>query len=33
MEEIKISVIVPIYNTEIYLRECLNSVTSQKYNN
>ena len=26
---VKVSVIVPIYNTEIYLKECLNSVINQ----
>jgi glycosyltransferase involved in cell wall biosynthesis len=29
MEEIKVSVIIPVYNTEKYLRECLNSVINQ----
>ncbi|OUN79910.1 hypothetical protein B5G06_12245 [Flavonifractor sp. An52] len=29
----KISVIVPIYNVEKYLRRCINSIISQSYNN
>jgi len=33
MNEIKISVIVPIYNTEIYLKRCLDSIINQNYNN
>lgn len=33
MIEHKISVIVPIYNAEQYLRECLESIMNQKYNN
>ena len=28
-----ISVIIPVYNTEKYLRECLNSIINQTYNN
>lgn len=32
MEE-KISVVIPIYNVEKYLEECLNSVTGQTYGN
>lgn len=28
-----ISVIVPVYNTELYLSECLNSIISQSYSN
>lgn len=31
--EIKISVIIPIYNVERYLTQCVNSVTSQSYKN
>ena len=33
MEKIKISVIIPVYNVEKYLRKCLYSVVSQKYEN
>ena len=29
----KISVIIPVYNVETYLRECLNSVINQSYTN
>ncbi|MBR6126509.1 glycosyltransferase [bacterium] len=29
----KISVVIPVYNSEKYLRECLDSVLSQTYNN
>ena len=29
MDHIKISVIVPVYNTEKYLRQCLDSILSQ----
>ena len=28
-----ISIIVPIYNVEAYLEECLDSIQSQTYNN
>lgn len=28
-----ISIIIPVYNTETYLKSCLNSVISQSYNN
>ena len=28
-----ISVIVPIYNVELYLKECINSICNQTYNN
>lgn len=28
-----ISIIVPVYNTELYIRACLNSILSQTYNN
>ena len=33
MEKIKISIIVPIYNTENYLEECLESLINQTYFN
>lgn len=29
----KISIIIPVYNTELYLERCLNSVIRQKYEN
>lgn len=29
----KISVIVPVYNTEAYLRECVDSILGQTYQN
>ena len=29
----KISIIVPIYNTELYLKECINSILNQTYKN
>ena len=31
MEKISITVIVPIYNTGLYLEECLNSIVGQSY--
>lgn len=33
MEDIKISVIIPIYNVEKYLRQCVESVLNQTYRN
>lgn len=33
MDKEKISVIVPIYNVEMYLRQCLDSIIKQTYNN
>lgn len=33
MEKIKISIIVPIYNVEKYLKQCLNSICHQDYQN
>ena len=32
-EEIKVSIVVPIYNTAEYLEKCLNSICSQTYHN
>ena len=32
MEQVKLSVIVPAYNVELYLRECLASIVSQRVN-
>lgn len=29
MAEVKVSIVVPVYNGEIYMRECLNSLTGQ----
>ena len=29
MEEIKVSVIIPVYNVEKYIRQCLESVINQ----
>ena len=29
MDKIKISVIIPVYNVENYLRQCLDSITNQ----
>lgn len=33
MEKIKISVIVPVFNAEKYLKMCLNSLVSQTLKN
>lgn len=33
MDEIKVSVIVPVYNGETYLEECMESILSQSYKN
>lgn len=33
MESMKISIIVPIYNAEIYLQECINTIIGQTYRN
>ena len=33
MESIKISIIIPVYNAELYLSESLNSVANQSYRN
>ena len=29
MNEIKVSVVIPVYNVENYLEECLNSIVNQ----
>ena len=31
MQNIEISIIIPIYNSEKYLRECLNSIFNQSF--
>ena len=33
MDEKLISVIVPVYNVERYLRQCIESITNQSYKN
>lgn len=33
MEKIKISIIIPVYNVEKYLRECLDSILAQTFQN
>lgn len=33
MKKIKLSVIIPVYNTELYLKECIESVCNQTYAN
>ena len=33
MKEVKISVVVPVYNTEKYLKECIDSIINQNYDN
>ncbi|MBQ2986525.1 MAG: glycosyltransferase [Tyzzerella sp.] len=33
MEQLKVSVIVPVYNVEDYLRQCLDSIVAQTYHN
>lgn len=33
MEKLKVSVIIPVYNVEKYLRECVDSVINQTYKN
>ena len=30
---VKVTIIVPVYNTEKYLDRCLNSISSQSYDN
>lgn len=33
MKKIDISIIIPVYNVEVYLKECLNSVINQNFQN
>ena len=33
MKEIKISVVIPVYNTQQYLKECIDSIINQNYDN
>ena len=33
MEKDKVSVVVPIYNVENYLEECIESILNQTYSN
>ena len=33
MDNIKVSVIVPVYNVELYLNTCLDSICAQTYKN
>ena len=33
MEPYKISIIVPVYNTENYLKKCVDSLVNQTYRN
>lgn len=33
MEDIKVTIIVPVYNTEIYLKECIESILEQSHKN
>ena len=33
MENIKVSVVVPVYNAEVYLADCINSIIRQTYRN
>ena len=33
MKEIKISVVIPVYNTQQYLKECIDSILAQNYDN
>lgn len=30
-QNIKVSVIIPVYNTELYLERCLNSILNQTF--
>ena len=33
MNNVRLSVVIPVYNVENYLRECLDSVVLQNFNN
>ena len=33
MNDIKISIVIPVYNVEKYLQECVDSVVKQSYKN
>ena len=33
MENKKVSIIVPVYNVELYIEDCLNSLLNQTYSN
>ena len=33
MSKVKFSIVIPVYNAENNLQECLNSIISQSYNN
>ena len=33
MDEKLVSIIIPIYNSEKYLKKCIDSILEQKYNN
>lgn len=33
MEEIKFSIIIPVYNCETFIEDCIKSILKQEYNN
>ena len=33
MDQYLVSMIVPVYNVELYLKECLDSIINQSYSN